>query len=86
MDIIPTFAPMVFVLVVIGLAARLLDQRELEERLEAESLEAREVLSSSLDERLSEIDAYRHRLAALLQELDIEQVRAAEEAAEDVQE
>lgn len=67
------------ILIMLGRIVKLLDDRELDTQVAAEALEAREVLNDSLEERLKEIDAYRHDLAALVMELDLEQVRAAEE-------
>lgn len=67
------------VLLLLGLASWHLEMREREERLTEEALETSRVLDTALEERLHELDAYRHDLAALLHELDIEQVRAAEE-------
>ena len=67
------------ILVLLGWVVKLLDDRELDTQLAAEALEARAMLNDSLEERLKEIDTYRHDLAALVMELDLEQVRAAEE-------
>lgn len=66
-------------IVVLGIISWQLDQREREEHLTEVALETSRVLDASLEERLKEIDAYRHDLAALLQSIDLEQVRAAEE-------
>lgn len=63
----------------LGLASWHLEMREREERLTEEALETSQVLDAALEERLRELDAYRHDLAAFLQELDIERVREAEE-------
>ncbi len=69
----------------LGVLAYYLDQRECEERLLNETLETSKLLDAALEERLSEIDQYRHDLAATLQRLGLEEVRAAEErAAENV--
>ncbi len=67
------------IVAVIGFAGLRLERREREERLAAEALDTSRLLDESLNERLHEIDTYRHSLAALLQELDLEQVRAADE-------
>lgn len=56
-----------------------LEAREREERLMAQSLETARLLDASLEEQLIEIDAYRHDLAALLQDLEPELVQQAEE-------
>ena len=68
-------------LLLLGLASWHLEMREREEHLTKEALETSRVLDAALEERLRELDAYRHDLAALLQELDVEQVRVAEEQA-----
>ena len=68
-------------LVVVGLLSYYLDQREREERLLDETLETSELLDAALEKRLAEIDQYRHDLAATLQRLGLEEVRAAEEQA-----
>jgi hypothetical protein len=60
-------------------AARATVSKAKQERLAAEALDTSRLLDESLNERLHEIDTYRHSLAALLQELDLEQVRAADE-------
>ena len=70
-----------FAIVVVGLLSYFLDQREREERLLSETLETSELLDAALEERLAEIDQYRHDLAATLQKLGLEEVRAAEERA-----
>ena len=67
----------------IGLASWHLEMRERDERLAAEALQTAQVLDAELEERLREMDRYRHDLAALLQELGLEQVRAAEERGQD---
>jgi hypothetical protein len=69
------------ILALLGLASWQLEMRERNERLTEEALASSQVLDAALEERLHELDAYRHDLAALLQELDLEQVRAAEEQA-----
>ena len=66
-------------LVILGVAAQRLEQVERAERLAEVALETSRLLDASLEERLGEMNRYRHDLAALLQELDYEQVRAAEE-------
>jgi hypothetical protein len=63
----------------LGMIAWHLEQREREMRLMAEALDTSKLLDKTLEERLREIERYRHDLAALLQELDYEQIRAAEE-------
>lgn len=65
----------------LGAFAWYLDRRECEERLIKETLDTARLLDDSLEERLEEIDRYRHDLAATIQRLDLEQVRAAEERA-----
>ena len=72
---------LMLILVLLGLASWHLEVRERNERLTEEALQTAQVLETSLEERLHEMDRYRHDLAALLQELDIEQVRAAESRA-----
>ena len=65
--------------IVMGSGAWYLDVKEREERLIQETLESSRLLEESLNQRLENLDEYRHDLAALLQELDLEQVIAAEE-------
>ena len=65
--------------IVMGAGAWYLDTKEREESLIQETLETSRLLEDSLNQRLEDIDEYRHDLAALLQELDLEQVIAAEE-------
>lgn len=67
----------------LGIGAWRLEMRWREERLMEEALGTAKLLDKSLEERLREIDAYRHNLAALLQELGLEQVREAEERQSD---
>lgn len=74
---------LMLILVLIGLASWHLEMRERNERLTEEALQTAQVLETSLEERLHEMDRYRHDLAALLQELDLDEVRAAEERARD---
>ena len=62
-----------------GVVAWYLEAREEEERLVRQSLEAAQLLDASLEEQLREMDAYRHDLAALLQDLDADRIRDAEE-------
>ena len=62
-----------------GVFAWYLEAREEEERLIRQSLEAAQLLDASLEEQLREMDAYRHDLAALLQDLDADRIRDAEE-------
>lgn len=69
---------LMLILALLGLASWQLEMRERNERLTEEALQTAQVLETSLEERLHEMDRYRHDLAELLQELDIEQVRAAE--------
>ena len=83
MRLVLTTAMILVMLLILGLASWHLEMREREERLAEEALETSRVLDAALEERLRELDAYRHELAALLQELDFEQVRAAEERAFD---
>ena len=61
-----------------GVVAWYLEAREEEERLIRQSLEAAQLLDASLEEQLREMDAYRHDLAALLQDLDADRIRDAE--------
>ena len=56
-----------------------LEMREREMRLTEVALEASRLLDASLEKRLDQMEEYRHDLAALVQGLDMEQVRAAEE-------
>jgi cytochrome oxidase assembly protein ShyY1 len=72
---------LMLILALLGLASWQLEMRERNERLTEEALQTAQVLETSLEERLHEMDRYRHDLAELLQELDIEQVRAAESRA-----
>lgn len=65
----------------LGVIAWHLDQREREERLAREAVETSRLLDESLEERLREINQYRHDLAALLQQLGLDEVRSAEERA-----
>lgn len=76
-------AMLLALLLILGLASWHLEMRERDERLTEEALMTSQVLEASLEERLHEMDVYRHDLAALLQELDFEQVRAAESRARD---
>ena len=75
------FGSIVLMVLVLGAGVWLLERREAEARLAEEAIEATQLLSDSLQERLNEMDRYRHDLAAVLQQLDIEEVRAAEEHA-----
>ena len=68
--------------IVMGTGAWYLDLKEREERLIQETLETSRLLEDSLNKRLKDLEEYRHDLAALLQELDLEQVIAAEEGAQ----
>ena len=68
--------------IVMGTGAWYLDLKEREERLIQETLETSRLLEDSLNKRLEDLEEYRHDLAALLQELDLEQVIAAEEGAQ----
>lgn len=63
----------------LAIGAWRLEMRWREERLMEEALGTAKLLDKSLEERLHEIDVYRHDLAALVQELGLEQVREAEE-------
>lgn len=74
---------LMLMLVLMGLASWHLEMRERNERLTEEALQTAQVLETSLEERLHEMDLYRHDLAALLQEIDIEQIRAAEGRVQD---
>lgn len=75
-------AAMLLVLIaMLGVIAWHIDQHEREERLAREAVETSRLLDESLEERLQEIDRYRHDLAALLQQLGLDEVRAAEERA-----
>lgn len=76
-------AMLMVMLLVLGLASWHLEMRERDERLTEEALQTSQMLEASLEERLHEMDVYRHDLAALLQELDFEQVRAAEMRAQE---
>lgn len=76
MAILCMFLAMVLLL---GIGAWRLEMHWREERLAEEELSTAKLLDESLEERLHEIDVYRHDLAALLQELNLEQVREAEE-------
>lgn len=67
-------------IVLLGMCAWRLEMHWREERLTEEALNTAKLLDESLEERLHEIDAYRHDLAALLQELDLERVREAEDS------
>jgi len=78
---IMAFGSIVLMVLVLGAGVWLLERREAEARLAEEAIEATQLLSDSLQERLNEMDRYRHDLAAVLQQLDIEEVRAAEEHA-----
>ena len=74
--------PMIVLLLAViltGVFAWYLEAREEEERLIRQSLEAAQLLDASLEEQLREMDAYRHDLAALLQDLDADRIRDAEE-------
>ena len=80
------FLQIVMILVMfllLGLASWHLEMREREERLTEEALETSQVLDAALEERLRELDTYRHDLAAFLHDFDIERVRAAEEQNEE---
>ena len=81
MTLLVSTVMMLMLIAVLGVIAWHLDQREREERLARETLETSRLLDESLEERLSEIDQYRHDLAALLQQLDLDEVRLAEERA-----
>lgn len=73
--------PMIVLLLAViltGVFAWYLEAREEEERLIRQSLEAAQLLDASLEEQLREMDAYRHDLAALLQDLDADRIRDAE--------
>ena len=74
---------LMLILALLGLASWQLEMRERNERLTEEALQTAQVLETSLEERLHEMDLYRHDLAALLQEIDIEQIRAAEGRVQD---
>ena len=74
---------LLLMLVLLGLASWHLEMRERNERLTEEALQTAQVLETSLEDRLHEMDLYRHDLATLLQEIDIEQVRAAEGRVQD---
>jgi sensor domain CHASE-containing protein len=76
-------AMLLVLLLILGLASWHLEMRERDERLTEEALMTSQVLEVSLEERLHEMDLYRHDLAAFLQELDLEEVRAAESRARD---
>ena len=76
---IMAFGSIVLMVLVLGAGVWLLERRETEARLAEEAIETTQLLSDSLQERLNEMDRYRHDLAAVLQQLDIEEVRAAEE-------
>ena len=67
-------------LLLTGAVAQYLEAREREERLVTQSLETARLLDASLEQQLEEIDAYRHDLAALLQDIDPERLRQAEES------
>ena len=67
---------------ILSLLIGVLEQRERDERLAAHALDTARLLDKSLNERLREIDQYRHDLAAVLQQLDLEKVRAAERDAD----
>lgn len=73
------FVPFVVLLLLLGMGAWYLDQQKQREQSLRESLDAARSLEQSLGRRLDEMDAYRHELAEVLQSLDIETVRAADE-------
>ena len=79
MYLIVTVSTFLVMTALLGMCAWRLEMRWRDERLMEETLGTAELLDKSLDERLHEIDAYRHDLAALVQELVLEQVREAEE-------
>ena len=79
MILVLTYIAFLIAMASLGTIAWNLSQREREERLTEETLQTSQTLEESLAERLHEIEEYRHELAALLQELDLEQVREADE-------
>ena len=81
MSVLTTMVALFLSMIALGMLAWHLDNREREERLTREALETSQLLDAALEERLAEIDQYRHYLAATLQRLGLEQVRAAVERA-----
>lgn len=81
MTLLVTAFMLLLLMAMLGVVAWHLEQREREERLAREAVETSRLLDESLEERLREIDQYRHDLAALLQRLDLDEVMAAEERA-----
>lgn len=72
------FVPFIVLLFLLGLRVWYLGQWKLREQALHESLDAARDLEESLEQRLTEMDNYRHELADVLQSLDIELVRAAD--------
>lgn len=79
MTVLVAFVPFIVLLFLLGMRIWYLEQWKLREQSLRESLDAAHFLEESLEQRLDEMDAYRHELAEVLQSLDIEMVRAADE-------
>ena len=79
MSILVAFVPFILLLFLLGMRVWYLEQWKLREQSLRESLDVARCLEESLEQRLDEMDAYRHELAEVLQSLDIELVRAADE-------
>ena len=78
MTLLAAFVPFLILLLLLGLRVWYLEQWKLREQSLRESLDAARFLEESLEQRLDEMDAYRHDLAEVLQSLDIELVREAD--------
>lgn len=79
MDFILTYAITILVVVGLGAALYLVERVRTQQRIALESLRTMRLFEDSLEQRLQEVDDYRHDLAELLQQLDLEVVQRANE-------
>lgn len=79
MSLLIGYTIFVCLLFIAGGGAWYLTQQKQRELLLREALDVSRSLEALLEQRLSEMDDYRHELAELLQSFDIEQVREADE-------
>lgn len=79
MSLVIGYTVFVCLLFLVGGGAWYLTRQKQRELMLREALDTSRSLETLLEERLSEMDDYRHELAEVLQSLDIEQVREADE-------
>lgn len=79
MSLLLGYAAFTVLLFLVGGIAWYLDWQKQHEQVMREALNISHSLEESLDQRIREMDDYRHELAEVLQSFDLEQVREADE-------